>query len=489
MKVQAGSAEEKAFEAIDRQREADLERIKALMRIPSIAAEDMDGVRRCADHVLAWFRELGCRDARIFETKGSPVVYGHYDAGAESTVLVYFMYDVKQVSGETWTMIRDPFDPQVVPMAPFRKVLVGRGAVNSKGPMGAFLNALAAIRASGGEIPVNLTFIAEGEEELGSMHLIDFVQAERSRLKDAVACISPSASQNIQGVPSLSLGCKGVVEVELECSGAYWRRGPTKRGIHSSLLAIVESPMWRMVQALASMVDPKDPSRVLIEGFYDNVAAPTKRDLQIIDELAKLYDEEAVRRANDVEHFVHDLHGKDLLMKALYTTTLNIQGISGGYTGPKFKTVLPHTMKVKLESRLIPNQTRSETLAKIRRHLDGHGYADIKVVDTSSELSDDWSRTDPDAGIVAVVREAYESGGYAPQVWPFMLGTSPQYLWTKVLGIPFVSVGLGHGARAHAPDEYYVIEGDGGKHPVAGLAEAEKFFVHVLYSMAGRQLG
>ncbi len=488
MKVAVGSGERKAFEAIDRSRDADIERIRAFMRIPSIAAEDMDGVRRCAAHVQAWFRDVGCREARIVETKGSPVVYGRYDAGADSTVLVYFMYDVKQVSGEAWTMIRDPFDPQVLPMAPFRKVLVGRGAVNSKGPMGAFLNALSAIRASGGEIPVNLTFVAEGEEELGSMHLIDFVRAERDRLKDAVACISPSASQNILGVPSLSLGCKGVVEVELECSGAYWRRGPTKRGIHSSLLAVVESPLWRMMHALATMVDAKDPSRVLIDGFYDNVAPPTKRDLELVDDLAEVFDEDAWRRANDVEHFVHDLHGKELLMKALYTTTLNIQGISGGYTGPKFKTVLPHSVKAKLESRLIPNQTRSETLEKIRRHLDSHGYADIKVVDTSSELSDDWSRTDPDTGIVAVAREAYEAWGYAPQVWPFMLGTSPQYLWTKVLGIPFVSVGLGHGARAHAPDEYYVIEGGEGPRPVAGLADAEKFFVHLLYAMSGRKL-
>ena len=488
MQVPATSAERKVFEEIDRRQEGHLERIREFIRIPSIAAEDMEGVRRCAAFVETWFRELGCRDAGIHETKGSPVVYGHYDAGARDTVLVYFMYDVKQVSGEHWTLIPDPFDPQVVPMPPFGKVLVGRGAVNSKGPMGAFLNALSALRASGSDVPVNLKFVAEGEEELGSQHLIEFVQSERDRLKGAAACISPSASQNILGVPSLSLGCKGVVEVELECSGEYWRRGPTKRGIHSSQAAIVESPLWRMIQALATMVDPQDPSRVRIEGFYDSVAPPTKRDLEIVDELAKVFDEEALRRTNEVEHFVHDLHGRDLLLKALYTTTLNIQGLSGGYTGPKFKTVLPHSVKVKLESRLIANQTRSETLQKVRQHLDAHGYPDIRVVDTSSELSDDWSRTDPDAGIVSVVRSAYESWGYRPQVWPFMLGTSPQYLWTKVLGIPFVSVGLGHGARAHAPDEYYVVEGDGGKPPVAGLADAEKFFAHLLLGMGGTRL-
>lgn len=412
------------------------------------------------------------------------MAYGHYDAGAKNTLLVYMMYDVKQVSGENWTMVQDPFQPQVVPMPSFKRVLVGRGAVNSKGPLTAFLNALFSARAVGEEIPVNLKFISEGEEELGSQHLIDFVKEEKGTLEDGTACLAPSASLNIQGVPGMYLGCKGVVEVELECSGQYWGRGPTKRGVHSSLAAIVESPLWRMVHALSTMTDLSDPSRVLIEGFYNNVAPPTGRDLAIIDELAKGFDEEAIRTANDVKQFIQNLHGKELLLKALYTTTLNIQGVQGGYTGPKFKTVLPHSVRVKLESRLLPNQTRSETLQKIRAHLDQHGYSDIKIVETSSELSDDWSRTDPDAGMVKVVKQSYQDWGFRPQVWPFSLGTSPQYIFTKYLRIPYLAAGLGHGGRAHAPDEYFVIEGDGTKNKVASLVEMEKFFLYLLHQMS-----
>lgn len=477
-----------AHQFIESNRNEDIQRLKQIISIPSIAADNPDGVRKCAELMLSWLKELECAEAEIVETEGSPVVYGHYDAGAKNTLLVYMMYDVKQVAGEDWTLIKDPFKPELLPLAPFRKVLVGRGAYNSKGPLAAFLNSLRALKAVGKELPVNLKFIAEGEEELGSQHLIDFAKQYERQLRDVTAGFAPSASQNIKGVPSMYLGAKGVVELELECSGEYWQRGPTKRGIHSSLAAIVESPLWRMVQALATMVDPKDPSKVLIDAFYDNVAQPTPRDLQLVKELAQDFDEDAIKQSADVKHFIRDLHGEELLRKALYTTTLNIQGINGGYTGPAFKTVLPHSVKVKLESRIIPNQTRTETVNKVRRHLDNHGYTDIRIVDQASEKSDDWSRVSPDAGIVQVTRETYQKHGFKPLIWPFSLGTNPQYIWTKHLKISYLAAGIGYGARAHAPDEFYVIEGDWEKNKVAGLVEVEKFFIDLLYQMADRKL-
>ncbi len=488
MQIAAQDAISKARDYIDQHLQDHIDRLKQILRIPSIAADNPDGIQQCAQLLQNWFRQLGCQQTDIVPTEGSPVVYAHYNAHAKNTLLIYMMYDVKQVTGENWTLTQDPFKPQLVQLAPFKQVIVARGAYNTKGPLTAFLNALQAIKATGEEPPVNLRFIAEGEEELGSQHLIDFINQYRDKLQDATACFAPSANQNIQGVPNIYLGCKGVVELELECSGQHWQRGPTQRGIHSSLAAIVESPVWRMVQALATMTDPEDPSKILIEGFYDNVAPPTPRDQQIINELAKGFDENSIKQATDVKHFLHDLHGQELLTKALYTTTLNIQGISGGFAGPKFKTVLPHNVRVKLESRIIPNQTRTETVEKIRKHLDKHGYNDIKIVDTTAENSDDWSRTNPDASIVKTITQTYQKHGHNPLVWPFSLATSPQYIWTKHLKIPFLAAGLGYGARAHAPDEYYVIQGNGEKLPVAGLAEVEKFFVDLLYEMKDAKL-
>lgn len=479
---------QRIFDVIEASREEHIERIKELIRIPSVAAENPEGVRRCAVYLAETFRNLGCQESRVYETRGQPVVYAHYDAGASTTLLVYMMYDVKQVSGEEWTLIKDPFDPQVVSMPPFKSVLVGRGSINSKGPLMAFINALTSIKRAGFNIPLNLKFVAEGEEELGSTHLREFVSENVSLLDDCQAVFSPSASQGLDGQVTLSLGCKGVVEFELECSGKEWGRGPAERAVHSSRAAFVESPVWRIIHALSSMTDPHDPDRVTIEGFYDNVARPDPRDLELIEELAKDFDEESLRRELGVKSFYRDLKGKELLLKMFYTTTLNIQGIQAGYTGPLFKTILPDRAVAKLESRLVPNQTITETVEKVRMHLDKLGYTDIRIREyPEANAVDDWSRTDPDSGIVRHVIACYKDDGLKPRVFPFSLGSSPQAVFTKSpLRLPFVSAGVGHGSRAHAPDEYYVIEGN---ERVRGLVEAEKYFVSLVFRLSSGDLG
>lgn len=285
----------------------------------------------CAELLATYYRELDCRNVEIVQTDGHPVVFAEYDAGKPVTLIVYFMYDVKQIIGEDWTLIRDPFDPQVVDMAPFRQCLIGRGAVNQKGPLGAFLNAVGSILATNQELPVNLKFVSDGEEEIGSPHLLDFANSYVDRLKDADVAIFPSASQNLKGVPTISLGCKGSAPLELECSGTFWGRGPKKFDIHSSNAAVVDNPAWRLIHALSTLSDPEHPDRVVGEGFYDNVAPPTPEDLDLVERLAARFDEDSMKRVLAVDHFIDDVRGKDALMKLLFSPTMNIQGIYGGY--------------------------------------------------------------------------------------------------------------------------------------------------------------
>ncbi len=370
---------EKVFEHIDGHQSEHLRRIEELIRVPSISAEDR-GIQQCAELLATYYRQLGCSRVDIVPTAGQPVVFAEYDAGKPVTLIVYFMYDVKQVSGENWTLIRDPFEPQVIDMPPFGRCLIGRGAVNQKGPLGAFLNAVESILATKQELPVNLKLVSDGEEEIGSPHLLDFANQHVSRLTGADAVIFPSATQNRKGVPTISLGCKGSAPFELECSGALWGRGPKRSDIHSSAAAIVDSPAWRLIHALATMTDPAHPDRVRVDGFCENVLPPTREELNHIDQIAERFDEASLKEGLGVDVFIDGVHGKEALTRYLFSPTMNIQGIAGGYIGPGFKTSTPHQVRVKLECRLVPNQTYTEILHKIRRHLEAHGYADVTIV-------------------------------------------------------------------------------------------------------------
>lgn len=479
---------EKVFEYIDGHQAEHLRRIEELIRVPSISAENR-GMQECAELLATYYRRLGCARVDIVPTDGQPVVYAEYAAGKPVTLIVYIMYDVKQVSGEHWTLVRDPFQPQVVPMPPFKRCLIGRGAVNQKGPLGAFLNAVESILATKQELPVNLKFVSDGEEEIGSPRLLDFANQYVDRLKAADAVIFPSASQNLKGVPTISLGCKGSAPFELECSGALWGRGPKRSDIHSSAAPVVDSPAWRLIHALGTMTDPAHPDRVRVDGFYENVAPPSREDLDLVNRMADRFDEVSMKEVLGVDRFIDDVHGKDALMKYLFSPTMNIQGIAGGYIGPDFKTSTPYKVRVKLECRLVPNQTYQEILHKVRRHLDTHGYPDIKIVavrggqSVDEARSHEWARTSVNSPFVAAVIRSYSQHGHDPIVWPTSAGSAPLHVFTKrPLQIPFIPVGLAHGGRAHAPDEYLVVEGNA---QLKGLAEFEKSFVTVLDTMAG----
>ena len=453
----------------------DVTRVQKLIRQPSVSGEDR-GVRDCAKLVAGLLKEAGFDAAELVDTDGHPVVYAELDAGARHTLLVYSMYDTQPFEGEKWT--HAPLDADVVPLKPFPKVVVGRGAINTKGPLVAFLNALLAARETKQTLPVNLKFVGEGEEELGSPHLPRFVTENLERLRGAEAVLYPAAMQDRSGRPKVWLGNKGILYLELVCSGSRWGRGPIAHDIHSANKAWVDSPAWRLVTALGTMVS-EDGNRVRIDGFYDDVLGPTPQDHALVRELAKTFDPEAFRVENKVDHFLDDLEDVRLLEAYLYSSTLNIDGIWGGHTGPGTKTVLPHEVRARLDVRLVPDQQPEKVLATIRQHLDRKGFPDIAM-----EVEDryEWSQTPADAPIVAAARMAYASMGHESEVWPRVGGSLPMHLFTKdPLRLPALAAGLGHGGGAHAPDEYMVLEGDG---KVEGLVGQELSYLAILDAFA-----
>ena len=293
------------------------------------------------------------------------------------TVGLYFMYDVKQVDPAEWSS--PPWAAALVDKPELGKVIMGRGAVNQKGPQASMLAALHAIRGAGRKIPVNLVLVAEGEEEIGSPHFPQIVHKPevQSALSKCSGIFMPSAAQGIDGVVTVSLGAKGVVECELISSGEKWGRGPRK-DIHSSNKARLDSPAWHLVQALTTLVsaDGNDPA---IDGFADKALPISAEQKKMIAEAARRMDEAQAKKSMGVEHWVNDVNWVEGLERLISRPTVNIEGLVGGYTGPGGKTILPHKATAKLDLRLVPNMTAAEAGAALKAHLAKRGFGDIEV--------------------------------------------------------------------------------------------------------------
>jgi len=459
---------QKVHRHIDDHFSAHLKRVQEYVRQPSISA-DGAGIKETADITKGFIEDLG-GTAKLVPTDGWPVVYGELWSDAEETLVIYGMYDVQPVEEEIGMWMVPPFSGKIVQMKPFGKCLVSRGAINTKAPLRAFFNACQSILKVEGKLPVNLIFAIEGEEELGSRHLPQFVQKCEKQLARADAVFFPVAAQDPKGKVMMELGVKGIIYMDLICQGGNWG-GPTKRGIHSANAAWVDSPVWRLFWTLTSMKKPE--GKIIIEDFYENVSPPSREEVQLLRKLEKTFDEKTIREEIDVQRFSEDLHGLELLKRYLYSPTINVDGIVAGYIGSGTKTVLPHIVKAKVDIRLVPHMQTKEIIGKFKRHLKKHGFADIKVVihDCYS-----WAQASIKEKCVQAMIRTYKRHGYQPEIWPRTGGSAPFYLFNQPpLSLPFVIGGLGHGSRAHSPNEYFVVE---------GIRDNEKSIVSFLHEYA-----
>jgi acetylornithine deacetylase/succinyl-diaminopimelate desuccinylase-like protein len=454
-----------------------VKRLQDWIALPSIAAENRNypqGPERMAE--LA--KQAGFTDVKLIPTSGKSGVFGRLDAGARTTLAIYFMYDVKQFVPEEWSS--PPLEGRLVIKDGLGTVCMGRGAVNQKGPQNSFLSALLAFKSTGKKLPVNLVLVCEGEEEIASPHFGEIVMNPEvfAQLKKCVGILLPEASQETDGSVELDLGAKGVVELELISSGEKWGRGPQK-DIHSSLEAQVDSPSWHLIQALNTLVE-KDGHTPAVEGFFERAKPLSAAQKQMVMTYAATVPEAVMKKQFGVQHWVHDLNWQDSLMRLYSQPTINIEGLVGGYTGPGGKTVLPHKAIAKIDMRLVPDMTAADTLAKLKTHLAKHGFADIEV---NMSGGYDPTQTDADSRVIKAVLATYRKLGLAPQVLPRNPGSWPGYRFTNPpLSLAAAEFGLGHGTGAHAPDEYYLIDSTNPK--VQGLDGAIASFVECLYALA-----
>jgi acetylornithine deacetylase/succinyl-diaminopimelate desuccinylase-like protein len=453
-----------------------LKRLQDWIALPSIAAENRN-FPQGPQYMAKLATDAGFTGVKIIPTSGKPGVFGKIDAGAPTTMALYFMYDVKQFVPEEWSS--PPLEARLVQKEGLGTVCMGRGAVNQKGPENSLLSALMAFKAAGKKLPVNLVLVCEGEEEIASPHFHEVINHPDvfPELKKCVGVFMPEAAQDREGGIEVTLGAKGICELELISSGEKWGRGPS-HDVHSSLEAQVDSPTWHLVQALHTLVE-KDGHTPAVDGFFDKVKPLTEAQEQMIREHAAKTAEASVKKSLGVTHWVHDKNWVDSLMLLESRPTINIEGLVAGYTGPGGKTVLPHKAVAKIDMRLVPDMTAADTIAKLKAHLAKHGFADIEV---NMSGGYDPTQTDRDSKLIQTQLATYRKLGLDPQLWPRSAGSWPGYVFTSPpLSLPAGHFGLGHGTGAHAPDEYYVIESTNPK--VQGLDGAIASFVEYLYAM------
>lgn len=459
---------------IDANLDDHLAAIQRWLRQRSISAQD-DGIREMAEMVRRDLEDLGFAEAEIVPTDGHPGVWGYYDAGADKTLVVYLMYDVQPVNPEDWQS--PPFEANVIDH-PLGKVIMARGATNQKGPQRAFLNALESIIAVDGTLPINIMVTAEGEEELGSPHYPQIVDAYEDRLKTADAALFPFNSQRPDGTVGVILGVKGILYVEMTAIGGDWG-GPADAEIHGSYKAIVDSPVWRLVKALSTLVS-EDGNTILVPNYYDDIRPPNVEESQLINAGIEQWSDQQMQEMLGVGQWIDGMTGKDAAIEYLFSTTMNIDGIWGGYTGEGVKTILPHRATAKVDSRLPPDIDPDEALAKIRAHLDANGYTDIDIDKLGGYPA---SQTSVEAPAVQAALSVFRKYADDLAVQPRIAGSAPFYQFTDRLGLPLVPSGLGFGTGAHAPNEIMLVE-PAGDTAAAGLADIEKAYVDFVYALA-----
>ena len=472
-----GSSKDDVLAQIPRQHDAMVKLLRDWIALPSIAAENR-GYPQGAEYMAGLARDAGFQRVELVPSAGKPGVFGTLDAGAKTTLGIYFMYDVKQYDPAEWSS--PPLEGRIVDKPGVGKVIVGRGATNQKGPETAFLAALHAFKAAREKLPVNLVLVAEGEEEIGSPNFSQIVQKPEvaAALRKSIGVIIPFGSQDLDGAVQINLGAKGVVELELVSTGEKWGRGP-KLDIHSSYAAQVDSPAWHLIQALSTLVK-EDGHTPAVEGLFDKVRPISPALRTILENAIAKRNEASAKKALGVSRWINDETWHDSLVRLVSQPTINIEGLVGGYTGPGGKTILPHRAVAKIDMRLVPDMTAKETLALLKAHLAKHGFGDIEVNMTGGY---DPTETDPDSKLIRAQVATYRKAGIEPLLWPRLAGSWPGVTFTGApLRLPAGQFGLGHGAGAHAPDEYWLVESTNPK--VAGMDGAARSFVEFLYACA-----
>ncbi|MFX0054530.1 MAG: M20/M25/M40 family metallo-hydrolase [Promethearchaeota archaeon] len=422
------------LEHIEKNIDNAIEELKEIVRIPSVAAKN-EGLYETAEFLRGKLEALGL-EAEIHEITGAPVVTGFLDVDAERTLMFYDHYDVQPAEPfDLWET--PPFEPDIR-----EGRIYGRGVADNKGDTISRLWALKAYIDTGTDLPVNIKCIFEGEEEIGSIHFPEFVEKNKEFM-NADGGVWEFGGEGYDGVQEAWLGLKGIFYVQLEIE-------LLTRDVHSSMGCVLPSAPQRLVMALESL--KAADHKILIDGFYDGIKPLTDAEWNAIDKIDLR--EEDIKANYGIKEFLNDMTGRDFKEAYYNAPTCTICGLTSGYQGEGSMTVLPGKASAKIDFRLVEGMDPEDIRRKFRKHLDDHGFSDIKFLWYEGYPA---GKTPVDHPFVDVVRRANAKVFDKLRVHPTSPGSGPLYIFKDY--VPMVSIGVSDfDSKGHSPNESIKIE-------------------------------
>lgn len=419
--------------------------LQRLIKIPSVSAKKQN-LEECAKEIVKIMKEIGIFSELIYLDKDNanlnpPIVYGEVKSKLNpngKTILFYNHYDVQPEEPlDLWE--HNPFEGIVKDNKIF-----GRGASDDKGELITRLNAVEYLLKQTGDVPINIKFLVEGEEEIGSNNISNYINKYKNKFKTDLV-IWEFGYIDQKNHPIISLGMKGLLYIEMTATGP-------SRDVHSSLAVLIENPAWKLVQALSTLVDKE--GKILVEDWYKEIKALTKEEIKLIEN--ELFDEESFKKEYGINKFVNNINEKDIKKAFINEPTCNISGLISGYTGEGAKTIIPSKASVKIDFRLVPYMDPNLQFERLKKHMEKNGFGDIQITYINGEAP---GRTEINNPYVKLIQESANRVFGDSIISVSSAGTGPMYEFIKVLKAPCISIGGTYiFSRIHSPNEYARID-------------------------------
>jgi len=414
--------------------------LQMLIRQPSVSAKN-EGIEECAKLVKKLLKKSGLKSEILRLKKGvAPIVYGEIKSrqNPTKTLMFYNHYDVQPA---------EPFDLwDYPPFSGTRKgnKIFGRGATDDKGELITRIKAVEAYLKTTGDVPCNIKFVIEGEEETGSAHIEEYLKKYKKKFScDGV--IWEFGYVDAKNRPIIGLGMKGLLFVELSIKESII-------DAHSSLAVLIKNPAWRLIEAIKTLRDSN--GKILVKDWYKEVTPFSKKDLELIRK--EPFDENVFKKEFGIKSFVGNKKGMDAKKALVGGATCNIAGFVSGYTGDGAKTVLPGDALVKIDFRLVPKMVPKKQVMRLKRHLKSKGFSDVKIKVFHGEAAARTSSSEP---FVAQVKAAADKSFGKSILNVSNAGTGPMYPFVDILKAPCISIGSTYMfSRIHSPNEFARVD-------------------------------